>query len=160
MLCQKCGQNTATTHIKTIINGTVSQLNLCGYCAAKSGLANTSLSGLLSSVFGNALQSNSASFEKNCPCCNSTFANIAETGKVGCAECYKTFSDELLVYLKRIHGSVKHSGKNPGSKELVVSATPDRISELKIKLAKLVAEENYEQAAVVRDEIKKLEGEK
>lgn len=160
MLCQKCGQNPATTHIKTIINGKVTEQNLCGYCAAKSGFSNGSLSGLLSSVFGNALQSNVESLQKTCPCCNSSFANIAETGKVGCAECYKTFSDELLVYLKRIHGSVKHAGKYPGSKELVVSVTPDRVSELKIKLAKLVAEEKYEEAAVVRDEIKKLEEEK
>ncbi len=160
MLCQICGKNPATTHIKTVINGKVTEQNLCGYCAAKSGFSNGSLSGLLSSVFGTALQSNTAAFEKTCPCCNATFANIAETGKVGCAECYNTFSDELLVYLKRIHGSVKHAGKHPGSKELVITAIPDRVSELKIKLAKLVSEEKYEEAAVVRDEIKKLEEEK
>lgn len=162
MLCQKCGKNTATTHIKTIINGKVTEQNLCGYCAAKHGYSNFSdgsITGLLSSMLGHTLKSENASFEKNCACCGSTFANIAETGKVGCAECYKTFGQELLPYLKRIHGSINHTGKTPGSKELVVTEVKDNVSELKRKLANLVAAEKYEEAAVVRDEIKRLEGE-
>lgn len=163
MLCQQCGKNTATTHIKTVINGKVTEQNLCGYCAAKGGysnFANGSITSLLSSMLGNSLQSESESFKKSCSCCGSTFANIAETGKVGCAECYKTFADELLVYLKRIHGSINHTGKTPGSKELVVRDSSDPITELKIKLANLVSLEKYEEAAVVRDQIKKLEEEK
>lgn len=163
MLCQHCGKNTATTHIKTVINGKVTEQNLCGYCAAKGGFSSFSggpITSLLSSMLGNSLQSQVSSLEKTCSCCGSTFANIAETGKVGCAECYKTFSDELLVYLKRIHGSINHNGKTPGSKELVVRETTDQITELKIKLANLVSLEKYEEAAVVRDQIKKLEEEK
>lgn len=160
MLCQICGKNTATTHIKTVINGKVTEQNLCGYCAAKKGYSNFnggSITGLLSSMLGNTIKSDTAAYEKSCQCCGTSFANIAETGKVGCAECYKVFDEELYVYLKRIHGSVKHNGKTPGSKDLVVAKTTDRISELKIKLAGLVAEEKYEEAAVVRDQIKKLE---
>lgn len=162
MLCQKCGQHTATTHIKTVINGKVTEQNLCGYCAAKEGYSNfsgNSISGLLSSMFGQSFKGDASSLENRCPCCGSTFVNIAETGKVGCAECYNLFLDELLPYLKRIHGSVNHTGKSPETKELVVTNTADKISELKRKLAKLVAEENYEEAAKVRDEIKGMEGE-
>ena len=162
MLCQKCGQNTATTHIKTVINGKVTEQNLCGYCAAKEGYSNFaggSISGLLSSMLGQAVKSDITSFENRCNCCGSTFANIAETGKVGCAECYKSFEGQLLPYLKRIHGSINHTGKSPEKSELVVADSIDKIAELKRKLTKLVADENYEEAAVVRDEIKKLEGE-
>ena len=162
MLCQKCGQNTATTHIKTVINGQVTQQNLCGYCAAKEGFSSfmgNSISGLLSSMLGQSVRSDKDALEKSCPCCGSTFANIAETGKVGCAECYNVFSDELLPYLKRIHGSVIHNGKSPEKKELIIKDDRFKISELKRKLSSLVAEENYEEAAIVRDEIKKLEGE-
>ena len=162
MLCQKCGQNTATTHIKTVIGGKVTEQNLCGYCAAKSGyssFAGGSISGLLSSMLGQTMSLDTKAFEKTCPCCMSTFGNIAETGKVGCAGCYNTFGNELLPYLKRIHGSVNHTGKTPGSKELVITELTDKVSQLKRKLASLVASEKYEEAAIVRDEIKKLEGE-
>ncbi len=162
MLCQKCGKNAATTHIKTVINGKVTEQSLCGYCAAKSGystFANGSITGLLSSMLGHTLNGENTVLEHKCSCCGSTFANIAETGKVGCAECYKTFEKELLPYLKRIHGSVNHTGKTPGSKDLVVTEVKDTVSELKRRLAELVAAENYEEAAIVRDEIKRLEGE-
>lgn len=162
MLCQKCGQNTATTHIKTVINGKVTNQNLCGYCAAKNGYSSFmggSISGILSSMLGQTIKSDISSVENGCPCCGSTFADIAESGKVGCAECYNVYSSELLPYLKRIHGSINHNGKSPESKELTVTDTQYKISELKRKLAGLVADEKYEEAAVVRDEIKKMEGE-
>ncbi len=162
MLCQKCGKNAATTHIKTVINGKVTEQNLCGYCAAKNGYTNFSggsITNLLASMLGQSMQINSAIPTRKCNCCGATFADIAETGKVGCAQCYTEFEEELLPYLKRIHGSVRHTGKVPGSKELVVAESRDKLTELKAKLASLVAAEKYEEAAVVRDEIKKMEGE-
>jgi protein arginine kinase activator len=162
MLCEKCGKNTATTHIKTVINGKVTEQNLCGYCAAKggySGFNGGSISGILSSMLGKALQSETMISSRRCECCNTAFTDIAETGKVGCSNCYKEFGNELKPYLKRIHGSVHHIGKNPGTTELIVTGKENTISALKSKLATLVAEERYEEAALVRDEIKRLEGE-
>ena len=38
MLCQNCGKNQATTHVKKTINGETSELHLCAACAAKQGL--------------------------------------------------------------------------------------------------------------------------
>lgn len=163
MLCQHCGKNTATTHIKTVINGKVTEQSLCGYCAAKngySGFSGGSITNLLASMLGQSMQLSSGMSARQCKCCGATFADIAETGKVGCGQCYSEFGEELLPYLKRIHGSVRHTGKVPGSKELTVTESSNPLAELKAKLASLVAAEKYEEAAVVRDEIKKLEGEK
>ena len=146
MLCEKCCKNPATTHIKTAINGKFTELSLCGYCAAEAGynsFAGSTFSGILASMLGQSLKS---------------FADIAESGKVGCANCYNEFGEELLPYLKRIHGSVHHNGKNPGNNQLIIKDKSNTVSELKVKLANLVAAEKYEEAAVVRDEIKKLEG--
>ncbi len=160
MLCQKCGQNTATTHIKTVINGTVSELNLCGYCAAKegyTGFSKGSISNMLASMLGQTMQTGAKIPEKSCRCCGMSFSQIAESGKVGCSNCYKEFKNELTPYLKRIHGSVKHNGKIPGSKNLVVVNEENKIDALKAKLAELVAAEKYEEAAVIRDKIKKEE---
>lgn len=163
MLCEKCGKNPATTHIKTAVNGKITELSLCGYCAAKAGyngFAGSTFSGILASMLGQSLKSGSPVTARRCQCCGATFADIAETGKVGCALCYNEFGEELLPYLKRIHGSVHHTGKNPGNNQLIIKEENNTVSKLKAKLATLVAAEKYEEAALVRDEIKKLEGSK
>lgn len=161
MLCEKCCKNPATTHIKTAINGKFTELSLCGYCAAEAGynsFAGSTFSGILASMLGQSLKSSSSVTARRCQCCGAAFADIAESGKVGCANCYNEFGEELLPYLKRIHGSVHHNGKNPGNNQLIIKDKSNTVSELKVKLANLVAAEKYEEAAVVRDEIKKLEG--
>lgn len=163
MLCEKCGKNTATTHIKTVINGNVTEIRLCGYCAAKEGytdFSNGSLSGLLSSMLATGVGGAGKLQMSRCKFCGASFAQIAERGKVGCANCYKEFKDELLPYFKRIHGSVRHSGKNPITTELTVKPEKPSVDELKVKLAELVAAEKFEEAAVIRDKIKKEEGNK
>ena len=164
MLCEKCGQNTATTHIKTVINGDITEMKLCGYCAAKEGYTDFqkgSLSALLSSMLTGGLQNPGKIQASRCSFCGATFAQIAEIGKVGCSNCYKEFKSELLPYFKRIHGSVQHNGKTPVSTQKLATV-PEKpsIEELKIKLAELVASERYEEAAVLRDKIKEEEGKK
>ena len=37
MLCQNCGRNEATTHIKRIVDGESSELHLCSGCAQHLG---------------------------------------------------------------------------------------------------------------------------
>ena len=37
MLCKNCGKNPATTHIKTIVNGKLTEYDLCSECAREMG---------------------------------------------------------------------------------------------------------------------------
>lgn len=154
MFCDKCGKNYATTHIKTVVNGIVTEQNLCSECAAESGytgFGGGSISQILSTMLGgNNFNSNGV----KCSHCGTDFAEISKTGKVGCSECYKTFKKELLPYLRRIHGSVKHTGNVPN----IEVSKKDTVQELKTRLSRLIEEENYEEAAVVRDKIRELEG--
>lgn len=160
MLCQKCGKNTATTHIRTVAGGVVKELNLCSHCAAAEGytsLTHNSLAGMLASMFGEAVELGAAQHSAKCSVCGSTFSDIAKNGKVGCAECYKTFGEELLPYLKRVHGSTKHIGKIPNRAPLIVVEEKETVESLKNQLNRLVSEEKYEQAAVIRDKIREME---
>ena len=162
MLCEKCGKNHATTHIRSVVNGVVHEKNLCGYCAAAEGyneLPDNSLTQMLASMFGDVLISNSKSKSTYCECCGASFSDIAESGKVGCPQCYKTFYNELLPYLKRVHGSIKHTGKIPNRAPLTVAPKQDSVEALRMRLTELVRQEKYEEAAVLRDKIKKLEEE-
>ncbi len=157
MLCEKCGKNHATTHIKTVVNGVVREYNLCESCAASSGYATNSLTGVLASMFGDFSKYENPAPKVKCSVCGSTFSDIAKSGKVGCAECYTAFYDELLPYLKRVHGSVTHVGKVPNSAPLTVVSQTPTVEELRNELSRLVREENYEQAAIIRDKIKEME---
>lgn len=162
MLCEKCGKNNATTHIRSVINGVVHEQNLCDKCAKESGYNNfghNSLAQMLSSMLGDALSLGEVNTVKRCPCCNASFSDIAKSGKVGCAKCYETFYKELLPYLKRVHGATKHNGRIPNRAPLAVTQTEETVETLRMKLSRLVSEENFEEAAIVRDKIKELEGE-
>lgn len=157
MLCEKCGKRHATTHIKTVVNGVVRVYNLCSVCASNSGYANNSLAGMLASMFGEISNNELLNQGTKCSVCGSSFADIANSGKVGCSECYSVFYDKLLPYLKRVHGSTKHAGKIPNSAPLVVRPNEKTLADLRNELTLLVSEEKYEQAAVVRDKIKEME---
>lgn len=160
MLCEKCGKNNATTHIKSVVNGVVSEKNLCGYCAAKegySGLAHNSLAGMLASMFGDVTGFAPSVAAKKCSVCGASFSDIAESGRVGCSECYKAFYEELLPYLKRVHGGTKHAGRVPNKAPLMVKPEEITVDDLRLKLNELVREEKFEEAAVIRDKIKEME---
>lgn len=161
MLCEKCGKADATTHIRSVVGGKVFEKHLCGNCAASEGygdIKGNNLSQMLSSMFDDTTITPNNSQRTRCGCCGSTFGDIAQSGKCGCPECYNVFYEQLLPYFKRVHGSIKHIGKIPTN--IMPSETKtDKLSELRKLLNKLVKEENYEQAAVVRDQIKQLEGE-
>ncbi len=160
MLCERCGKKTATTHIKSSINGVSEQHHLCSECAHEYSAHNSlSLGNLIGSFFGDTLKSQSLTDNrKRCEGCGMCFDDIAESGKVGCDKCYETFLDQLLPSLQRMHGRSRHAGKTP----FTVSVKPsieDKIAELKSKMQSAIAEQNFEQAAQLRDQIKEMERE-
>ncbi len=162
MYCEKCGKNIATTFIKKVINGVSTQKNLCAACAEGEGFgnlpfSNNSFANILSSMLGE-YDARALKNTKRCECCSATFNDIAKRGKVGCSECYATFAEELLPYLKRLHGNVNHIGKVPNKSPLAVSTKEDKINALRNQLNSHIKNEEFEQAAKVRDEIRELEG--
>ncbi|MBO5358291.1 MAG: UvrB/UvrC motif-containing protein [Clostridia bacterium] len=157
MLCEKCGKNHATTHIKTVVNGIVREYNLCSTCAAQSGYGSNSITGMLASMLGD-MSPQTVKSQKRCSVCGATFSDIAHSGKMGCGECYKTFNDEILPYLKRVHGATRHVGKIPNRAPLIVKPKEKTVEDLRQELARMVAEEKYEQAATLRDKIREMEG--
>lgn len=159
MLCQKCKKNEATTHFKQNINGNITEYHLCSECAMEEGLGEKinpfsfNFSDMLSSVFGNfSLESKT----RRCPSCGASFSEIVDAGKLGCSDCYNIFYDELLPTLQRIHGRTQHVGKisRAGGEE---NKKKSKLDTLKQELKEAVSAEKYEDAAKLRDEIKKIE---
>ena len=129
MLCQSCGKRPANTHIKTIINGELTEHSLCSECAQKMGYGNSffpsnTFDQFFSSFFGkNSLMEDTL----RCPVCGASLSDISDTGKVGCADCYKTFLNQLMPSIQRMHGNTHHIGKIPmGTALQVVEQTEEK----------------------------------
>lgn len=167
MYCQNCGKNPATTHIKRIVNGRLSEAMVCSECARKLGCGNFfgnyrfSLGELLSGL----LEQEESPEKVRCPVCGSSFEEISRTGRVGCAQCYQTFRRRLLPVIQRIHGSTEHRGKKPSQGKMILRpqtgmrVVPQKVSDLEQKerqLQEAIASQNFERAAVLRDEIKAI----
>ncbi len=111
----------------------------------------------MDSFFGSLfdmVESNNKEIDR-CPKCHISFGDFQRTGLLGCSYCYEHFSRSLIPTVKRVQGGLSHIGKIPknASKEVV---SKRKIDELKLKLKDLIAQENFEEAAVVRDEIQEL----
>jgi len=166
MLCQNCGKNEATTHVKQIIHGDTAEQHLCADCARHLGYQDMfsgfglSLSDMFGGFFGDALKTkNLAAAAPRCEKCGCSFEDIVREGRVGCADCYRRFYEKLQPSLQRIHGKVAHSGK---TSRVAVKAEPSReekIAAHKTRLQEAIAAENFELAAQLRDEIRAMEGE-
>ncbi|MDP4119746.1 MAG: UvrB/UvrC motif-containing protein [Bacillota bacterium] len=162
MLCESCGKKNATTQIKTILNGELTEYHLCSGCAEKMGYGDLfsdfsfGFSNMLSSFFGNALPERSGL--ASCKMCGATFRDILNTGKVGCSQCYETFYKELLPSINRIHGNTSHNGKVPQISEEAseMQSLNAKIQDFEIQLQKAIEAQDFEQAAKLRDEIKEM----
>ena len=106
-----------------------------------------------------------------CHCCGLTFAEFKQHAVLGCAECYKCFEHLLSPLLERAHeGGVSHMGKQPKRLSKGLSPRPTapmtvaltqedrarRLQSLGAQLSRAVSEEQYELAAKMRDEIRRL----
>lgn len=167
MKCEKCKVNDATTHVKRVVNGEYEEYMLCADCAHEMGLDNVfdsampdMFGGLIKSIFGTALPARSQA--TRCDVCGSTYGDITNTGKVGCAHCYEIFLSQILPSVKRIHGNTVHCGKQPCVQEKTTENTAqshmNEVEKLKAELAKSIEEQNFERAAELRDMIKEREG--
>ena len=120
MLCSQCNERTAVVNLHHIAHGEVVLLHLCERCAAEKGvesgasLTKTPVGTFLASM-GKALNpaSGGASVPDlaSCPTCGATLDDFRESGRVGCAECYRTFETSLRDLLRRLHGSSRHFGE-------------------------------------------------
>ncbi len=162
MLCDKCKKNTATVFYKQVINGEVTEMNLCADCANSMGTKmsmsfDNIFQGFLDGFLGNEVPNKSNSHVFKCPSCSTTFEDFRNTGRFGCVDCYNTFREQILPLLKNVHGSNIHTGKLPqkSGEEFLLKR---KLEDLKLSLRKAIENEEYEEAAHIRDEIRELEG--
>ena len=163
MVCQNCERSEATTHIKRVVNGETAETHLCADCAAHLGYGDffsgfgLNLGEILGGILDNGLTEQKQAKTVRCPKCGCSFEDIVRDGKLGCAQCYSTFYDKLLPSLQRIHGRIEHDGKISESAG-ESTKKKDPLEQLREELNAAIEEQNFEQAAKLRDKIKEMEG--
>jgi len=167
MLCEYCNMKTATVILKQNVDGEMKSIHICSDCAAALGVSmnNIDVTGAMSdasdmdtffaSMFGKK-GVNLKSGTIACDFCGMTLTELQKTGKAGCANCYDVFGETMDSAIRHIHAASTHCGKVPSSVDGQMSMTR-KIEELKSRLNVAIQNEEYEQAAQLRDEIKALQ---
>jgi protein arginine kinase activator len=159
MKCQKCTK-AATLHITEVLSDEqFEELHLCEECAQKYLYEPSAekLEGGKSSGASTAAESDDSGLpNRECPNCGIKFVEFRNSGRLGCPHDYEEFREELTSLLENIHGETRHCGKTPRRQPHNKQAQSELV-QLRKQLLKAVNQENYEEAARLRDRIKQLE---
>ncbi len=157
MKCQFCSKP-ATVHLTDIVNQQKKELHLCQSCAEKQQLIKhqeLNLPAILQSLIGQHLGPTDELARLTCPACGIKYMEFRAQGRLGCPHDYAVFRTGLEPLLQRIHRSVRHAGKSPRRRP-----GPQRqaeLMELRRRLQAAVEAETYEEAARLRDLLRKKE---
>lgn len=163
MKCESCHEREATIHITKNSGFNQREYFLCEQCANESFSAQYSsfqdesfnIHQLLKSLSHQKLSPEESQIEQ-CKTCGSTIESILQNGKFGCPDCYQTFPEEVADIISRVQlHQHAHVGKVP-NKSLAHIEVKKQIEQLENQLSELVEAQEFEEAAVVRDEIKTL----
>jgi protein arginine kinase activator len=160
MKCLYCS-SLATVHVTRIIDKQKCEMHVCEACAREKNLIpeppqELNVPALLNLVLGQLpMPTRPATLDSTCPACGTPYAHFRAQGRLGCPHDYEFFRPMLEPLLEKVHnGCVRHVGKTPGRLRRRLSAA--RRQELEAELKVAVRAERYEEAARLRDEIRKL----
>lgn len=163
MICNLCGVNEATIHLTEIVNNQMIEIHLCESCAQEKGTdfkTHFNFGELLGALpdLGKTedLAGEKRAAAVKCSQCQMTYEEFGKTGRLGCPECYTSFSKMLLPLIRRVQRSTQHTGKRPAKQPKPTRASGD-LKLLQDRLRKSILNEAFEEAARIRDEIRVFE---
>lgn len=166
MKCPICGKKKATIHLTEIVDGKVTETHICESCAKDKSSEieqDFGLGDLLAGLSGFVPQTQATPVKEDIVCkkCGLQYEEFKEYGRLGCSQCYADFEKPLGRLLKKIHGSQHHLGKRPlkynEPQKEQGDLSKDVKGELKEKLQQAIDSEEFERAAMLRDQLRTLE---
>lgn len=103
------------------------------------------------SVFHSSQNENN---EGKCPFCSTSLITIRRSGRVGCPDCYSVFGEMLFPSILTAENAI--GARMPRRRRISIEQRRN-IASLKKRLRAAVEVEDFELAATLRDEIKKLD---
>ena len=168
MLCDKCKKNQASVRMQQFINGKKTEINICHECAYGGDdqmNLDSFFQGLMGSLLAHSMKDNQfvslgkadkTPNEPECPVCTMNYGEFKEKGRLGCEQCYTTFRRQLSPIFNSIQTNSEHKGKIPLRSGAKLNLER-QIVKLGKELRSLVEQEEYEKAAALRDEIRRLQ---
>lgn len=163
LICEQCGKRPAKVIVLESNSGLRMGIHLCVTCAAGRGIRmgldqSQDPRQLWSRFLSHHLKDAEESSALACPSCGRTYMNFERTGTLGCPDCYQTFRGDMTRILQEFHGSDQHSGKIPFREQQRIRLRRScRSAREALQMA--IAEERFEDAARLRDEIRDLDEE-
>ena len=158
MFCDVCKSKEATVFLTQIVEGKMQKVNLCEGCSKEKGVNDPTGFALADLLLGlgaaQEIEKNPAGIR--CPVCGFSQADFKKTGRLGCSSCYDAFAEGLSGMLKNMHRGSIHAGKVP-AKLALARRRNQELGVLQASLDKAVKEELFEEAASLRDKIRRLE---
>lgn len=162
MKCDVCKETEASVHLTQIISGTMHKIDLCEACAKAKGVSDPTGFSMTDHLLGLGHAEPGATAasatELRCAGCGMTQSDFKKSGRLGCSKCYETFAEGLLSLLRSMHKGEQHIGKSPTRHAQDLAAT-EQMKALRRDLEQAIDSENFEAAARLRDQIRKLEQE-
>lgn len=169
--CDECQLEPAQVTVKTIHHGEVHERHLCPSCTSKytpgftfhgapsATVLPAQLLGALPPAVGGLSVAlvPGGSETLACSACRYSIKQLQQTGKLGCPHCYESFQNSIQLVLRRSQGgATRHRGKQPArlSGQVVLER---QLAALRAHRDEAVRAERYEEAAVLRDQIRALE---
>lgn len=146
--CQGCVQNAAVYF--TLVAGGKAETYAC--CQGCPSLVSDAI--LPSLALGLKLSVPAPVGRGKCPTCGFRWADFDRVHRLGCPTCYEAHAPQALATLARIQPGLEHQGRRP------YDGSADREAKLakaRLLLKAALKEEDYETAAVLRDQIAELE---
>jgi protein arginine kinase activator len=173
--CQLCSKRPATSHLTELDpdSGQRQELHVCATCiqrldlklengpppiATILGMMPDDISSVKMKVAGGLNLPAVPKGDDRCPHCGLAFSEFGSGKLFGCAHDYLAFGDRIETLLRNYHGTTRHIGRRPGSEpEAPQDVLTVRRVHLDAALRDAVVNENYENAAKLRDELKQLD---
>ncbi|MCC6486775.1 MAG: hypothetical protein IT364_04680 [Candidatus Hydrogenedentes bacterium] len=162
MLCQRCHKNLATVRYAEVVDGKVSEQQMCSECMARrqaEAISGFELSGEAPAPrarSAGAGMSDTTVPQRTCRSCGIELQDVVPTGRVGCPVCYESFSDQLESILRGLQFGSRHRGKAPRRDDARERLRAD-LQTKRALLRSALKTESYEDAARLRDAIRGAE---
>ncbi len=172
--CQKCQKEAASVHVTEIAKeGGKVEHHLCEECAKDHGmpvLQSPSVFALFKELMDKT-NTVTRSRDRQCPQCGMTFGEFKAKGRFGCAHDYEVFLSRVIPLLERVHGASEHVGEAdaaapapaaetaeaPPAARATAHETSGELKRLRRDLQRVIKNEEYEEAARIRDRIQQIE---
>jgi protein arginine kinase activator len=176
MQCENCHERDAVVELTQVAAGEITKLHLCERCAAEKGVESPAsveqnpFAKLVAASMGKGAADKISGLipmdRQACSRCGATLQDFRETGRLGCADCYRSFEGPLRDLLRRLHGSTVHMGeryseRGVGGAEETAAGTGAgaraQEADLREQLRLAIETENFELAAELRDRLRVAE---